>query len=148
MKYLLCFVFSLIFAPVYAQPFKPLLHLTTGETYYMSSSGTTELTQSIRGRENKVKVGLSFIMAFKVTGKTDSVYNMEVHYRAIDMNLHMQDTTINMNSARQENADTASLIMAAIVNKPFNIVLTVRGKVIAVKNLDKIFLDAFDNFRQ
>ncbi|MBB3056933.1 DUF6263 family protein [Mucilaginibacter gotjawali] len=147
MKYLLSFFFSLILAAVYAQPFKPLLHLITGETYYMSSSGTTELTQNIHGRENKVKVGLSFTMAFKVMGKTDSVYNMGVHYQAIEMNIHMQDTTINMNSAQKEKTDTASLLMAAIVNKPFNIAITVRGKVIAVKNLDKIFLDAFDNFR-
>lgn len=155
MKYILSFFFLLILGPVFAQPVKPLLHLITGETYYMSSSGISAITQSIRGRENKVNLDFSFTMAFKVTGKTDTVYNMEVHYQSIDMKIHMEDTTIDMNSAQKassgkkmEHPDTASLLMAAIVNKPFAIALTVKGEIIIVKNLDKIIADAFNDFQQ
>jgi len=38
--------------------------------------------------------------------------------------------------------------MAAIGNKPFYVELTARGKVIAVKNLDKIIADVFNDFGQ
>ncbi|HWZ02871.1 MAG TPA: DUF6263 family protein [Mucilaginibacter sp.] len=154
MKFILPFFFLLILAPVYAQRVKPLLHLAKGETYYMSSSGTSAITQNIRGRENKINITLSFRMAFKVASITDTVYHMEVCYESINMKIHTEDTTINISSLQRVapgekkiKPDTASLLMAAMVNKPFDIALTAQGKVLWVKNLDKIIGGVFYNFQ-
>jgi len=154
MRYILCSYFCFILATVYAQPVKPLLHLVKGETYYMSSSGTTATMQNIYGREHKVNLALSFTMAFKVTNVRDTVYEMEAHYQSINMKIHMEDTSMEMNSApktvageNKAQTDTASMLIAALVNKPFAMALTVRGKVLWVKNLDNIINGAFNNFQ-
>lgn len=153
MKYILFLFLLLILSQVFAQQVKPLLKLAKGETYYMSSSGTSAITQSTPGRENKVNLALSFVLAFKVTGITDTIYTMEAHYVSIDMMIHMGDTSVTMSSEQKPAAggtskklDTASLLMAAMVNKPFGIALSVKGKILSVKNLDNIITGAFANF--
>ncbi|MDR3695382.1 DUF6263 family protein [Mucilaginibacter sp.] len=154
MRYILFFFFAFMLVTIYAQPVKPLLHLIKGETYFMSSSGTSVMTQNIHGRENKLTLALSFTMAFKVVNVRDTVYEMEACYQSIYMKIHTKDTSIEMDSApkaitieKKKQPDTASLLIAAMVNKPFGIALTVKGKVLWVKNLDKIIADAFNDFR-
>jgi hypothetical protein len=155
MKYFFSFFFLLLLSNVYAQRVKPSLHLIKGETYYMTSTGTSAITQNIRGRENKVNLKLLYTMAFKVTGITDTVYSMEVKYQLIDMNIRIADTTIDMNSMQKGpdgnkpvKPDTPSLMLAAMVNRPFNISLSATGRILSVKNLDKILVDAVNDFPQ
>jgi hypothetical protein len=129
-----------------AQKVKPLLHLAKGQTYYLSSFGTTAITQGINGRENRVSVALSFTMAFKVIDVKDTSYEMEVSYQSLDMKIGIADTTIDMNSNDNNKADTASLLVAQMMNKPFNITLSATGKVRSIKNMDRIIAGAFDAF--
>jgi hypothetical protein len=154
MRYILCLFFFFILPGVYAQQLKPLLHLVKGETYYTSSSTKSAMTQNILGRENKVNVALSFTIAFKVTNVKDTIYKMEARYQSIEMKIQMEDTSIEMNSVtktppgeKTAKPDTASLLVAGIVNKPFLVAMTVKGKVMWVKNLDKIIADVFNDFQ-
>jgi len=155
MKYILFLLLSLTLSPVCAQRVTPRLHLVKGETYYMKSTGTSAITQSIHGRENKINVALAFNIAFKVTGIADTVYNMDVTYQNIDMKIHMADTTIDMNSAKKNisgektgKADTASMLVAAVTGRIFRIALSAKGKVLRVENLDNIITEIFKDFPQ
>lgn len=133
-------------APCTAQKYKLGLNLVKGDTYYLASAGTSTIVQSVDGHENKVNLALAFKIAFKVTGITDSLYRMEVSYQSLDMKINMADTTIEMDSKKNSVLDVPSSIVAAIMNKPFNITLSKSGKIRSVENFEKMINDVFDGF--
>ena len=49
----------------------------------------------------------------------------------------MADTVIDMDSKKNSILDVPSSVIAAMMNKPFNILLTKRGKVKSVENARK-----------
>ena len=149
MKYILNLLLLLVvLTPCQAQKYKPALHLTRGETYYLASTGTSAIVQSMSGHENKVNITLSFNMAFKVTDVMDSVYKMEVRYQSLAMTIRMADTTIDMDSKKNSILDVPSSLIAAMMDKPFNILLTRSGKVKSVENIEKMINSVVDGFPQ
>ncbi len=149
MKYPLSLLLLIVvLTPCRAQKFKPALHLTKGDTYYLASTGTSAIVQSISGHENKVNITLSFSMAFKVTDVIDSVYKMEVRYQSLAMKIGMADTTIDMDSKKNSILDVPSSLIAAMMDKPFNILLTKSGKVKSVENIEKMINGVIDGFPQ
>jgi hypothetical protein len=149
MKYLLNLPLLLVvFTPCRAQKFNPELNLVKGNTYYMASTGTSAIVQSVNGQENKVNIVISSRMAFKVTGIMDSVYTMEVSYQSLETKIQMADTTIDMDSKKNSPLDIPSSIIAAMMNKPFYITLTRSGKIKSVENIGKMITGVFDGFPQ
>jgi len=149
MKYILnLLLLVVVLTPSQAQKFKPALHLTKGDTYYLVSTGTSAIAQSFNGQENKVNITLSFRMAFKVTDVMDSVYKMEVRYQSLEMKIQMADTTIDMDSKKNSILDVPSSVIGAMMNKPFNIILSKSGKVRSVENIEKMINNVFDGFPQ
>jgi len=145
------FIYTLFFcaAACYcnAQKFKPALNLANGTTYYLNSTANSAITQTIAGQENKINLAFAFSMAFKVTGTVDSVYSMEVSYHSLSMTMDMAGNTVTMDSKKNDPQNLPSTMIAAMMNKTFNIEMTKSGRVKSVTNLDKIF-DAFDTFTQ
>ncbi len=131
-----------------AQKVRPALNLTRGNTYYMISSATSAMVQSLNGQENKINLTIAASMAFKVLDKADTVYKMEVSYQWLNMKIQMADNTIDIDSKKTDPNDIPSSIIAAMVNKPFNISLTKTGKVLAVENIEKMISGIFDGFPQ
>jgi hypothetical protein len=149
MKYLLSlFSFLVVTAACSAQKFKPALHLVKGDTYYLVSTGASAIAQSVNGSQNKVNLTLSYKMAFKVTGGTDTTYDMEVSYQALQMKINMADTSIEMDSKKASPLDIPSSIIAAMMTRPFNIKLSRTGKIRSVENLEKMINGVFDGFPQ
>jgi hypothetical protein len=147
MKYILSLV--LLFLTIgtsIAQKVKPALNLKKGNTYYMVSSANSAIVQTLNSEENTLNLAFTFKMAFKVIDIKDTVYNMEVSYQAIDMKIQTGGKSIELNSLKPDSLDIPSSFMAAMMNKPFNITLTKRGKVQSVDNIEKIINTVFDSF--
>jgi hypothetical protein len=62
--------------------------------------------------------------------------------------IKVSNRTIEMNSQTNDRLDIPSNIVAAIMNKPFSIVMTKRGRIMAVNNIEKVVTDAFNSFPQ
>jgi hypothetical protein len=148
-KYILTFCLIITTALLAkAQKVKPLLHLAIGQTYYLESNGTSSTLQNVNGTQKKVNIGLSFKMAFKITGVKDTVYQMEARYQSLDMKIKLPDTAIDINSEKAGKLDTPSAIVAKMMNRPFNISLSNTGRVSQVDHMDNIIAGAFDEFPQ
>ena len=130
----------------YAQKVKPALHLVKGNTYYMSSVANSNIVQTINGKENNISLTLAFTMAFKVTDITDTVFNMEVSYQTMDMKVQVAGQTIEMDSKKNDPKDIPSSVIAAMMNKPFDVALTRSGKINSVQNVEKLISGAFSSF--
>ena len=130
----------------YAQKVKPALHLAKGNTYYMSSNATSNIVQLVNGKENNINLSFSFNIAFKVIDVVDTVFNMEVSYQNLNMKIQVAGQTIEMDSKKNDPKDIPSSIMAAMMNKPFNIELTHSGKIKSVENIEKMISATFNSF--
>ncbi|MFI5139382.1 MAG: DUF6263 family protein [Sphingobacteriales bacterium] len=149
MKYFLNFFLLLIVCvPCGAQRLKLSLYLKKGNTYYMAGTSNSAILQSVNGQENKVNSVLSYRIAFKVIGVMDSVYNMEVRYQSLAMKIKIANQTIEMDSRKNNPSDNPSTIIAAMMNKPFTIIITKSGKIRSVSNVEKMIIGVFDDFPQ
>lgn len=148
MKYLLTVL--LLFALSYctAQKVKPVLDLTTGNTYYMASKANSSITQILNGQGNSFNIEVAYRMAFKVIDAIDSTYNMEVSYQAISIKLQGAGVSVEMDSKKNDPQDIPSMMMAAMTNKPFKITITKKGRITAVENIEKMIDGVFDSFQQ
>jgi len=148
MKYLFILLLVFVLSDACIAQNRPLLHLATGETYYLNSTGISQVMQSVNGREEKVNLTLSYRMAFKVTGVKDSIYAMQVSYQSLQMKIRMADTTMDMGADQKSKLDTPSAIIAQMMNKPFGVRLSNTGRVRSIDNLDQVIGTAFDIFPQ
>jgi hypothetical protein len=131
-----------------AQKFKPALNLTKGNTYYLTTSAKSAILQTVSGQQNAVNLAFNFRMAFKVTGIADTVYSMEVSYQSLSMKMELAGNTIDLDSKKNDPQDIPSSIIAAMMNKPFNLEMTKTGKIRSVQNIDKMVAGAMENFPQ
>jgi len=149
MKYLLNFLLILaVIFPCRAQKVRPALNLTKGGIYYMVSSGTSTISQTMNGQESQVSLALSFRMAFKVTDVIDTLYKMEVSYQTLDMKVTTARSTFEMDSRKSDSTDAASTIVAAMMDKPFNVTISKTGKIKSVENVENMISGVFDSFPQ
>ncbi len=138
----------IIVSSSFAQKVKPALHLVKGTTYYMASSATSAIVQILNSQENNITLTYKYSMAFKVTDILDTLYKMEVSYMDIDMKIQTAGRTIEMSSKKNDTTDIPSSIIAAMMGRPFNIMLTKSGRIKSVDNIDKMFNNVFDGFPQ
>ena len=146
MKFTLTFGFVILFSYSFAQKTRPSLNLTIGETYYLTSASTSTNIQGVNGMENRVNVSATLRLAFKVKSVQDTVYLMDVSYRSIDMRISMADTTIKMNTAMFGKLDTPSLMLSKMINKPFELTMSTKGKVKSITRINEIITTAVNNF--
>ncbi|MDP9078361.1 MAG: DUF6263 family protein [Bacteroidota bacterium] len=143
--FLFTFFFIIAVDCCYAQKFKPALNLIKGSTYYLTSDATSTINQTITGQQNSVNLSFAFKMAFKVTGVTDTVYSMEVSYQSLNMKMDLAENAVDLDSKKNDPQDLPSVILAAMMNKPFNLEMTKTGKIRSVTNVDKMIIGALQN---
>ncbi|ASU35876.1 DUF6263 family protein [Mucilaginibacter xinganensis] len=149
MKYFTYTLFCCIAAQLcFAQKFKPALNLTKGSTYYLTTTAGSAVKQTISGQQNAINLTFTFKMAFKVTGIADSVYSMEVSYQSLGMKMDMAGNSVDMDSKKSDPQDIPSTIIAAMMNKSFNLEMTKTGRIRSVQNIDKMVSAAMESFPQ
>lgn len=129
----------------YSQKFKPALNLVKGNTYYLTSNASSTIIQTVSGQQSTVNLSFSFNMAFKVLNLTDSVYNMEVSYNWLIMKMDLAENSIDLDSKKNDPQDLPSTMLAAMMNKPFNLEMTRTGRIKSVTNIEKMINSALQN---
>jgi len=129
----------------YAQKVKPALNLTKGETYYSISIINSAISQSYNGQDISYNITMSAKTAYKVLDILDTVYSMEVSYKSIGMKMVSAQGSMDFNSDTPNPQDEASQVLAAMRDKPFLVNISKTGRVLAVKNIDKIMEQIFNS---
>jgi len=137
-----------VLAPCQAQKVKPALKLTAGDTYYTISDINSTVTQNLNGQQASYTIGMAAKTAFKVIDIKDTVYDMEVRYQSIGMKMQSTAGDMDFNSDRKDAQDIPSKVLAAMVDKPFLVTLSTTGRVLEVKNIEKIMASVFDGLPQ
>ena len=131
---------------VFGQELNLGFKLAAGETYFYSMQSASHIEQEINGQQTEMMVKISGRIAFKVVDFTDSVYNMSVTYQQLAMSMRLPGTELSFDSEKKDASDLFSRILAAMLNKPFEISMTKQGKITAVRNLTQAFEQVFAEF--
>lgn len=138
MKYLIALLCSLVSAGVVAQKIQPTLNLSTGHTYYITCNDSLSVIRINAGVQNNVSICSSYQIAFDITGNTDTIYHAIAHYQKLGLKINLMDTTIDMSSIMSNKTDTPSVLIRAMMNKPFRVTLTKSGRIMSVRDIGKI----------
>ena len=123
----------------FAQKITLALNLKQDSTYYLTTNANLTVVQDLPGQKQVISTIMSARVSHKVIAIRDSVYDMEVQYKRLNMSMEIGGKTMGFGSDDSLSSNPASKAMAGLLNKTFNITITKSGKVLEVKNLDKVF---------
>jgi hypothetical protein len=132
----------------FAQKVTLALNLTQGNTYYMTSHAKMDISQIVNGQQQDITTTIRGGVSYKVTAVKDSVYVMEVRYESIGMQMAMQGQNFDFYSGKKDTTDVFSTLLSALINKPFSVVITRRGKILSIDNIENLYAGMFDSLPQ
>ena len=100
------------------------------------------IDEEIQGTHQVVGSTIKGTTAHKIVSIQDTLYIMSVVYKSMSMNVTFNGHEVEM-SSEGDTSNMFSKIMHGILNQPFDMVMSNRGEIIAVKNFDKVFTAAF-----
>lgn len=124
------------------------LKLTPGETYILKTVGTSTIQQSYGGQDMEITLTIAGQISYKVNELIDSVYSMDVSYDSLSMKMQMPFMEMEFSTAKDDEEDVFSMVMKALVGKPFGIKMTTSGRIMEVTGIEEMFASMFDQFPQ
>lgn len=122
------------------------LNLTQGKEYRQNSELKMTMTQSFGGQTMNIVATVKGVMKYNVKGVTPTVYDIDVLYENMSMEMQMPQATMKFSSENPSEEDMFSQVLSSMTNKPFQVQLSKTGKVISIKNIGSLFATAFDKF--
>jgi hypothetical protein len=147
-KLLLVTIVFISYVTCSAQKATLALNLTQGNTYYMVTSTNMTISQTINGQLQNVNTTLTAKMAFTVTKLMDTLYAMQVKYDRIGMQMELPTGTMSFESDKNDKNDIFSTIMGNMTEKPFSIVMSKTGKILAIGSTEALSKGLFENVTQ
>ncbi len=126
-----------------AQKFSLRMNLVKGTTYYQNTSGEMVIKQHIQDQDIAINMIITGKMSYKVTKIDDGVYDMEVRYLNMAFSMDMPGGKMEFSA---EKDDTFSLMLKALIDKPFGMKLTAQGRVTELTGLNALFDKMMDGF--
>jgi hypothetical protein len=148
MKKCLTLFFLLAHIACFGQKVTLALNLTKGNTYYITSHAKMDISQTVKGQQQDITTTINGRVSYKVTAVKDSVYVMEVRYESIGMQMAMQGQNFDFYSGKKDTSDIFSTLLSGLINKPFSIVITRKGKILSIDNMENLYAGMFDNLPQ
>ena len=123
----------------YAQKAKIQLNLKKDSTYYLDQTSTAKVTQEISGHSQVINTIISSKVAHKVVAVSDTSYVISVRYEK----LFVHSTSgvkvlMDVNTDDTSKQDIMNKVMRGILNRPITMAINKMGKVLEIKDLDKL----------
>lgn len=144
-KYLLSFAF-LIFISCNGKREVMQLNLVKGTTYYQHISSQSKVIQNINSSEMAIDMTIDGTTAFKVIDADRNTYTFSVDYASLDMSMSVAGNTMRFSSSKNDSSDILSTLLKSMIKKPFIVKMTKKGKVVEIKDIDKLFENMFELF--
>lgn len=125
----------------FSQKFLLQLELKAGETYTQSYQSQSTIVQSMQGQNMEIKIDVKGKMSFKVLSIEKDIYTIEARYQSLSMNMAMPQGSMDFSSDKKD-ADPASAVMRALVDKPFQMKMSKTGKINEVTGVEELFNSA------
>jgi hypothetical protein len=109
------------------------------------------INQTFGDQKIDIKVNVTGRMSYKVNEVSNSQYNLDVKYESLSIKMFMPNNmTMEFSSGKKETGNEMSAmlsnVMDALTKAPFQIDMTKKGKIIAIKNMEVLFNNMFNSF--
>lgn len=138
----------LILSQCFAQKADLKLNLEVGKEYKQTTVSKATIVQEFGGQEMEILMTIEGEMSYKVKSLADNNYEMEAEYNRLNIGMKMPQGEMQFSSDKQDESDIFSTILKEMLDKPFYVTMTKRGKVLSVKNIDALFETVFNKFSE
>lgn len=146
MKRLFFLLFAIgLISQLNAQSVDLRLNLDQGKTYTSKTISEANVVQTVMGQQMNIEMTITSGMSFTVTNKTADFYELDVQYTSMIMDMKMPQANMTFSSENAGSDDPVSGLLAKMKESPFKLKMTPKGKVLEVKDLDKLMDALFAN---
>ena len=89
--------------------------------------------------QGDISMNISSSFDYKVTDVKDTLYDISLSYNDMDMSMEMMGQTMNFSSKNKAQGDMVSQLLSVMTENDMNMVMSHKGAVIEVKNMDGYF---------
>jgi hypothetical protein len=143
---LIASVFLFLFHTTFSQKVDLKLDIEEGQTYKQITNAHATIIQDLNGQKMEMVMVIYGEMSYLVKSKSKDLYEMEVQYDRLKMDMEMPQGTMSFDSENASEEDIFSSIMSTMKNKPFVVKMTEKGKIEEISNVQVLFEDMFDQF--
>lgn len=123
------------------------LKLNKGKVYLQDAVHTVNASYSLEGYDVNILTSTLEKLSFKVLEEYDSHYDMEVRYHSLTMRVLREGVLHEFSSSGKDDPDDIySTILRNMIDKPFRIKMSKKGKIMEVKKIDGLFQHMLDDF--
>jgi len=124
------------------------LNLKLGETYHQTMSTESIINQLESKNNQDLILTMNGSIAYKVNSIKQGNYYLDVVYDSLGMNMTIPGYTMNYSSEKTNSEDDyISILLSELKDKNFKIVMTTKGKILEVTNLDNSFESAIEKLK-
>lgn len=109
-----------------------------GSEHTQTQTTTAQMGVEMAGQAMNIDMEVSHRLRFKVASVTDSLIDLETRYDSMAVKLDMPNFSQVRTTGLNNPEDLMTSMMQAMKDKPFNIILTKTGRILAIKNLEAI----------
>ncbi|SMP15111.1 hypothetical protein SAMN06265375_10249 [Muriicola jejuensis] len=115
-------------------------NLKKGDVFQIRQVARQDIVQEIDGASHEVTNDISGTLEFKVTGKTEDIYAIDITFRDLWMKMtsSMQGEVLNVNARELDPENVQSRIFHSLLNEPVHLVMKSNGDILEVKGGDSI----------
>lgn len=146
MKSILSLWALLIFSTAFGQTYDLRFNLIKGADYWQSNSVSSIMHQKINGQEVATHFTVYGRIKFHVNDVQDSTYDIEASFESLSLSLASDQIKVN-HSSEDSSDDISSKIYRSMVNRPFALQMSNRGKIRKLA-INSIFEHALDQISQ
>lgn len=143
-KLFFSFFLSLFFIAAFAQKTDLQLNLEVNETYFQKSNTSMSIAQNVQGMEMDIEMNLIGELSFKVVEFKDGVYDMEVQYNSMEMDMKMPMGGMKLKSG--DDSNPMSKMFTNIVGVPFNLKMNQLGRIQEMSGFENLYEKMFSDF--
>ncbi len=122
------------------------IQLKTGEVYQQKTYSKMNIEQDMSGQKIAMVMIIKGHMSYLVQSLDQSIYHMEVEYDSLNMSMDLPQGKIEFGTDNNSSENVFSKIMLQMINKPFQVRMNNKGKILEIKNIEVLFDDAFKEF--
>lgn len=122
-----------------AQSYDLRLNLEKGKSYTQKMNTQMQMSQKMMGQDMNIDMDIEMHMTYKVVDVVDGNFDIEVSYDMLKMKMNTPMGGQELSSESTNADDQISAMLKTLKSSNFGVVMTPKGKVVEVKNLDKMF---------
>jgi hypothetical protein len=129
-----------------AQKTKISLNLEKGKIYSQGMEANIIIEQDVQGQKFNIDMTTKGVMSYLVKEKNASDYDLEVRYKSMTMNMNLPQGNMEFSSEIDDVKDVMSTVLRELIDKPFEVKMSMEGKITEVKNIESLFDSVIDQF--